>query len=374
MTEEEGFRIALEIDQARAEEPYPEEKIRGLVRDIWKKQDAAPGAEKQPECLFHAPTDFLEVKSLSFAIEGFLQNDGATMIGGKSGDYKTFLMLSIAKALFAGEGTTLWGQFRVNDTGEKILYLIPESSLAPFVHRLRLMGLLNYTQNGKLLVRTLSLGPAPSLKDPRLLEAARGAFVFLDTATRFMSGDESEAADVSQGLASDLFGLLGAGARAPVGAHHAPKALANDTVMTLENVLRGSGDLGAMLATCWAIKQIDRERGVVHVENVKPRDFQPCGPFQLIARPYLDENGDFHLHKRPGECGALDEEQPSVNPTNEARQQQRDDRVAIVRAWLRDDPNETEAEQVAKFQALGIEATKRSVRRYRATARGGHCG
>ena len=63
--------------------------------------------------------------------------------------------------------------------------------------------------------------------------------------------------------------------------------------------------------------------------------------------------GTFICTSGRASAGALDEEQPSVNPTNEARQQQRDDRVAIVRAWLRDDPNETEAEQVAKFQALG---------------------
>ena len=176
MTEEEGFRIALEIDQARAEEPYPEEKIRGLVRDIWKKQDAAPGAEKQPECLFHAPTDFLDVKSLSFAIEGFLQNDGATMIGGKSGDYKTFLMLSIAKALFAGEGTTLWGQFRVNDTAEKILYLIPAVLSRSVRSSLAFNGIAELHAERKITGAHAQLGTSSITQGPSTLRSSSRCF------------------------------------------------------------------------------------------------------------------------------------------------------------------------------------------------------
>jgi AAA domain len=42
MTEDDGVTIAMQMDRARAEEPYPESKIRSLVRDIWKKVDAPP--------------------------------------------------------------------------------------------------------------------------------------------------------------------------------------------------------------------------------------------------------------------------------------------------------------------------------------------
>jgi len=47
-----------------------------------------------------------------------------------------------------------------------------------------------------------------------------------------------------------LFGLQRAGARIITGAHHSPNSFGKDTFMTLENVLRGSGDIGAMLVTC----------------------------------------------------------------------------------------------------------------------------
>jgi hypothetical protein len=39
MSEAQGVNAALAFDRERAEQPYPEEKIRGMVGDIWKKID-----------------------------------------------------------------------------------------------------------------------------------------------------------------------------------------------------------------------------------------------------------------------------------------------------------------------------------------------
>ena len=205
----------------------------------------------------------------------------------------------------------------------KMLLTVPETAemlgvsewlVTPFKHRLRLFGLYEYLapSDERLLVRTLSKGPTPCLSDPRILYAAKSAHVILDTAVRFSTeGDENSARDNQQGLASDIFALLGAGARSVLAAHHSPKPFAKENVMRLENVLRGSGDIGAMLTTAWGIKQLDAAQNIIHVENVKPRDFQPCGPFQIIGRPFIDQAGDFLLHKRPGECGSLmDEQEP----------------------------------------------------------------
>jgi RecA-family ATPase len=57
--------------------------------------------------VFHMFDDFENCAPLSFAIGGFLQNYGATMIGGPSGHGKTLILLSIAKALLAGKGARL---------------------------------------------------------------------------------------------------------------------------------------------------------------------------------------------------------------------------------------------------------------------------
>lgn len=113
------------------------------------------------------------------------------------------------------------------------------------------------------------------LNDPLLLEAARGADVFLDTAVRFMDGDENSASD-HRTFAETLFRLLAAGARTVTGAHHSPKGFENREAITLDNALRGSGDIGPMLSTAWAVRQTDFATNRIYVKNVKPRDFEPC--------------------------------------------------------------------------------------------------
>jgi hypothetical protein len=155
-----------------------------------------------------------------------------------------------------------------------------------------------------LLVRTLSSREQVPLDDARLFKAAEGADVFLDTAVRFMAGNENDVEN-ARPFADTLFRLLQAGARSITGAHHAPKGFEGQDYMTLENILRGSGDLGAMLCTCWGIRQIDPVRNQLYVQNVKPRDFQPCESFILEGRPHLDMTGQFKMLNEPGEAEEL---------------------------------------------------------------------
>jgi hypothetical protein len=137
--------------------------------------------------VFHSFADFEDCAPLSFSIGGFLQNEGATMIGGLSGHGKTLILCSIVKALLAGKGARLWELFPVEENAVRVVYLVPECSLAPFKHRLKLFGIYDALapSDDRLLVRTLSKGPTPCLSDPRILFAAKGAHVVLDTAVRF---------------------------------------------------------------------------------------------------------------------------------------------------------------------------------------------
>lgn len=319
--------------------------------------------------MFHTWDEFEAAKPLSFAIDGFLQNNGATMFGGLSGHGKTLIMLSIVRALLRGKEYRLWDLFDVKEDGAKILYLIPECSIEPFKHRLKLFAIYPFLapDNERLLVRTLSKGPTPPLSDPRILSAAKDAHVFLDTAIRFGSGDENDADD-NRALANDIFSLLGAGARSVVAAHHSPKPFAKENSMRLENVLRGSGDIGAMLVTAWGIKQLDPVENIIHLENIKPRDFQPCGPFQIIGRPCITEEGDFRLHKKPGECGSLMDEQQPERDKGGAPVHVREARAAnieLLRQWLKDDPNQTSEQLSARFAALDIDVSAVTVRKYK---------
>jgi hypothetical protein len=319
---------------------------------------------------FHSWSEFEDCPPLRFSIQGFLQNDGATMIGGLSGHGKTFILLSIARALLAGKGARLWDLFTVEENAVRVVYLIPECSLAPFKHRLKLFGLYDCLapDDGRLLVRTLSKGPTPCLSDPRILFAAKGAHVILDTAVRFAEGDENSASEMARGLANDIFALLGSGARSVIAAHHSPKPFARENTMRLENVLRGSGDVGAMLTTAWGIKQLDADSNVIHVENIKPRDFQPCGPFQIIGRPHIDDTGDFALYKKPGECGSLQEEQEPERDKGGAHVQVREARSAnieLMRQWLCDAPALSSAGLSQRFANIGIKIGDSAIRKYR---------
>ena len=321
--------------------------------------------------MFHTYQEFENAAPLTFSIKGFLQNNGATLIGGLSGHGKTLLMLSMVKALLSGEGAQLWNYFDVEETADRILYLIPESAIEPFKHRLQLFSLYKYLEplGERLFVRTLSKGPTPCLSDPRILQAAKGAHVYLDTAVRFSAeGDENSAGDNQRGLAADIFALLGAGARSIIGAHHSPKPFAKESVMRLENVLRGSGDIGAMVVTAWGIKQIDASANIIHVENIKPRDFAPPAPFQLIGRPYISEEGDFRLHKSPGMCGSLANEQDPDQPRGGAKAEAREARarnIQLLKSWLAEDPNQTSDQLSERFKAKGIDVSPATVRKYK---------
>jgi DnaB-like helicase N terminal domain/AAA domain len=345
------------------------ERVEQTIANL-QSATAAAGEPAAWRDMFHSYAEFEESAQLSFAIGGFLQNAGATMIGGLSGHGKTLILCSITKALLAGRGTRLWDVFPVEENAVRVVYLIPECSLAPFKHRLKLFRIYDALapNDDRLLVRTLSKGPTPCLSDPRILYGAKGAHVILDTAARFGEGDENSASDNSRGLANDIFALLASGARSVIAAHHSPKSFSKETMMTLENVLRGSGDVGAMLTTSWGIKQLDPASNIIHIENIKPRDFQPCAPFQIIGRPYIDEEGDFRILKRPGECGTLSEEQTPERDKGGASIQARETRAAnmeILRRLLCESPNFNSQQISQHFRSIGIKLGDSSIRKYR---------
>ncbi len=89
-------------------------------------------------------------------------------------------------------------------------------------------------------------------------------------------------------MATTIFELLGAGAKAVVGVHHSPKGAAKQEP-DLENTLRGSGDLGAMADAVYNLKSEDHQRALVRVKNVKARDFEPVPPFEIQGRPFINE-------------------------------------------------------------------------------------
>jgi hypothetical protein len=111
-----------------------------------------------------------------------------------------------------------------------------------------------YDEIGKrLFIRTLNMGKPPALDDPRL------AVVVMDTGVRFMKvTDEANAMEIAEGLSMDMMGLLRAEADGVIPLFHSPKSFTKESAMTLEGMIRGSSELGAVLATAWALNKSTR--------------------------------------------------------------------------------------------------------------------
>lgn len=327
---------------------------------ISERQDA--------ENIFETWEEFQNAKPLRTLIDGFLWADVSNILAGLSGSGKTLIALSTDKALLTG--APLFGHFRVLEQLDRCIYLIPECARTPFLHRARLFGLESYLENGRLLVRTLTKGPRIDLDDPRLLRHVRDAVVTIDTAVRYVEGDESSASDIANGLATDVFGLLSAGAAGVKILQHSPKGFAKENFISLENCLRGSGDIGAFVGAGFGIRQIDVIQNVIHLEDIKPRDAEPTPPFQIIGRPYIDQQGDFRIQRAPGACGKLSEyvdefasrkRGGAPNPVREAKAAN----MELLRQWLKEDPTQSSEQLSGRFKEHGIDVSATTVRKYK---------
>jgi hypothetical protein len=307
-------------------------------------------------------------------IKGFL-TEGITGIGSPSGVGKTLLGMSMVKAL--NTGRSLFGVFSVTEP-VNTLYLCPEMIGKMLRKRAKLFGITFGWGKGKngvtALVQSMEDGITP-LNDPQLAEviAELKPVVFLDTAIRFTSRtDENSASENAEGLAKSLFLLLQYGAKAVVFLHHSPKGKQEES-MTLENIFRGTGDIGAMCDTAWGIRWDDGRNNQakngserykeesqaltrLFVKNLKPRDMDPVPPFRIQGRPYIDDDGDFVVLKgvvdgsseptdtKASRLVAAIQAKPKANNVELARasgySRNHINRVAKSLGWVRNDSGE----------------------------------
>ena len=250
---------------------------------------------------FHTVSE-LEQGDVRMLIEGIMP-EGVNFLGSLAGVGKTWVALSMARALTTGE--PFLGIFKVPEK-IPVLYLVPEMGSRAFRQRCEKMKL---PDGDMFRCRTLKDG-LMRLTDPRLGAAVSEIkpVVFLDSAIRFQVGEESSSSANATGLATAIFALIRFGAAAVQSLHHSPKFSGRDSTMTLENVLRGSGDIGAMCDAVWGLEHQRRRRGKrwdtefseeskaitrLTMKCVKPRDFDPAEAFVIQGRPHIDEKGDF---------------------------------------------------------------------------------
>lgn len=249
--------------------------------------------------LFPSYQQFVEATLAGWVVDRWARRGDITMIGGLPKDGKTWIMLAIVRAMLTG--TKLFGHFNV-EPSDRVVYLIPEAGIAAIKRRLEKMRLLEFVKEGRLFVMPRSIAMVRKLDDLRIREAAKGADVFLDTAIRFIEGDENKSVEVK--IFSENCLDLATVARTVWAAHHAPKSFAEATTMSLENMLRGSGDLAAMISNAFGIAKVNKETTEIHVESLGQRDDDEyLGPFRIQGRPHIDETGEFKMVAAPGQAG-----------------------------------------------------------------------
>jgi AAA domain len=199
--------------------------------------------------------DELEDGGVKMFIENFLP-EGITLVCGLPKEGKSFLAMSIVKALTSGKPLFGISKFRVPES-VPVLYLAAEVSDRAFKQRLAKFGITN--DKTKFLCRTLTKGPRLGLNHPDVVAIVENMkpIIILDTIIRFNNAEDEDSAMDNQKLADAIFYLRALGAKAVIGLHHSRKDI-KEGQPTLERAVRGSGDLSAMCDVVWALVRDER--------------------------------------------------------------------------------------------------------------------
>ena len=341
----------IPINEARCQPPIPAVDVEHIAQSVGRyavpepepkliigKQPAEPSIPAPPvdwRTHYHTFDEMDTAPPTAFLIDGFLPDTEITAIAAPVGQRKSLVALNVAHALCTKE--PLFGHFEVTKQPSRVLYLCPEMGIRSFTERVRAIGLMEYV--GKtLFCRTMSAEGTLDLKDLQA-EELQGAVLIIDTAIRYLEGDESSSEDMKR-FAAEIFRIMKSGAAAVMLLHHSAKGTKESSELTLENAMRGSGELGAFLSSCWATRLQNPESpydSASYLTNVKQRNFKSL-PFEITS----DENCKLTLVPESWGKAVLNQA-PAVKP-GEA------DAVQIVR----DNEKESLRVIVEKLKAAGV--------------------
>jgi hypothetical protein len=270
---------------------------------------------------FHT-VDELPDGDICFLIENALP-EGIAFMGALSGAGKTWVALSMARALTTGKP---WLGIHSVPEPVEVLYLCPEMQAKTFKKRCRMFGI-----RDRFHCQTIADGMPMDLNDP-VLESAITELkpvVFLDTAIRFTDAeDENSASQNSKGLGKAVFTLAGMGARAVVCLHHRSKAGAESEELTLENTLRGTTDFGALCDVVWGMQYEKGSTSQYAKEShdfvrldlrcVKPRDFKRPPDLRIQLMPFINNIGDFAALEGTADGTANESKKSDLNGLQDA--------------------------------------------------------
>jgi hypothetical protein len=314
--DDELREYAVQVNESRMVPPLDEDELERLIRNACK----FPIGERAPEVIlsgskpvleppkdwktrYHTFDEINEAPPISFLIRGFLAVGSITALAAPVGQRKSLIALNVAHALCTGE--PLFKQFTVDRKPARVVYLCPEMGISSFSDRLKKIGLMPHVGKS-LFCRTMSASGLVDLDE--LGEELDGAVVIIDTAVRYLRGDENSSEDMRV-FAESVFRLMRCGALGVLLLHHSAKGTKESLELTLENAMRGSGELGAFVSCCWATRlqdPMDPYKSASYISNVKQRDFE-SKPFEVTSGP----DCRLHIVTKPGEA-VLSRRQPGA--------------------------------------------------------------
>jgi hypothetical protein len=217
-----------------------------------------------------------------------------------------------------------------------------------------------------LFLRSMNLGGLDLLDLPD--EALEGSVLIVDTAIRFMHGDENSAKDM-KAFSDVLFDIQRR--QGPDGAviilYHSPKTTKDVFELTLENCLRGSGELGAAVTDAHGTRMQnpeDRWNSENFISHVKCRDYEGVEDFAVScdrATGVLVRTGEVGV--KAVLSGKRSGQKADVDGKDEAAR-------AFIKARLKEQPDVTVNALIAGLADLGIVRKQTWVKMARLAIRG----
>jgi 5S rRNA maturation endonuclease (ribonuclease M5) len=231
-------------------------------------------------------------------VDKFLPLQESSLLCGLWGNYKSFIALSLAKAVATGEK---W--LGVYPTIQRpVLYLDKENSRAEVGKRVRN---LNIPDTADLRIWCERNSPFPKIGDDRLLRIAEDykPFVVVDTLIGFSEAEDENNAREMRVELEKYTAMVSRGATVLM-LHHPPKG--NGREKGEADWFRGSGDIAAFVSMGFYCVCTNTDDGTIELQTKKSRTGEREN-LVLQAWPYLNKNseeyiGDFKL------VGDLDEE------------------------------------------------------------------
>jgi Bifunctional DNA primase/polymerase, N-terminal/AAA domain len=313
--------------------------------------------------LFHTRDEIINCQPPTFLIDQFLARESICALAAPVAQRKSLIALNVARSLCTG--APLFGYLEVKNKPSRVLYLCPEMGLISLSDRIRRIGL-ESCLGESLFLRSMNKRALDLLDIPD--DALRDSVLIIDTAIRFLKGDEQSSTDMKV-FSETLFTVQRR--QGPEGAilalYHSPKTTKDTTELTLENCLRGSGELGAAVTDAHGTRLQDPSdpyKSLSYISHIKPRDYKGLDGFEVSS----DQTGLLTAVGDPAESKAVLSVRKSGVQENADGQD--DAARAVVKAALKNNPKITVPQLLAILYENGIERRKTWVTNLRLELRG----